>query len=170
MDTPSRMKYFAPDPPGTDLLSDEAVARAEQGAHRYREYLASIEERLPSGLREFCRTITVSDATLMRLRVDAETRTAELLLEADTIPPPGQYAKNAIVTLNYGRLVSFESAIGTGAAPGLEGYGDLLNDEIEWVGDGLIEHRMVTTQGIELLFRFRDFTFSYLPLGAFGED
>lgn len=170
MDTPSRMKYFAPDAPGTDPLSEEAVTRANRVLRLYREYMASIEESLPSGLREFYRTITVSDATLLRLHVDMETETAELLLEADTIPPPDEYAKNAIVTLNYQQLLSFESAIGMASTSGLDGYGDLLNDEIELTDDGVIEHRMVTTQGIEFIFRFRAFTFSYLPLGAVGED
>jgi hypothetical protein len=170
MDTPNRMKYFAPDAPGIDPLSEEAVTRANTAMRLYRGYMASIEEDLPPGLREFYRTITVSDATLLRLHVDRETESAELLLEADTIPPPDEYAKNAIVTLNYKQLLSFESAIGAASAAGLDGYGDLLNDEIELEEDGIIEHRIVTTQGIELIFRFRDFAFSYLPLGAVGED
>ncbi len=118
----------------------------------YQAHYERIRDRLPGALRDMEGVAALHDSRLLRLAVDIEAATAKLTIVT--------YDGDHRWTLTYIGLVGMQSTADPEkrlGGPG--GYGDLGYDEVDVGEDGLFEHRLLFSTGIELGFRFRDFAF-----------
>jgi hypothetical protein len=125
----------------------------------YDEYLTRVSERLPQEWLRFHRTIVIGDARLRELDVNLPAGSVSLLLDAEDAAT----GADRRVRLDY---EDTEEVLMTSdperGLPGPHGFGDVGNDEIEWLGDQQYEHRFLFSSGIELTIRFQQFRFRVL--------
>lgn len=136
----------------------------------YTRYLAGVWDRLPEDLQRLTgacldrspERIYLHDSRVGTIRVEMDERTAESVLDGETLDASGVRVSPRRYVLRYGGVVSFRSACDPdGVLPGPAGYGDLGADELEEMGGGLFEHRLLFSSGIELAVGFREFSLSY---------
>ena len=116
--------------------------------------MKEILPKLPEQLQRFHREASLHDARLRLQHLDVATQILRLNLE--------NYEGN--VELIYGgeRTIQSTADPDQGLA-GPHGYGDLGYDEIDLIEDGLFEHRMLFSSGIELQVQFSRFSFKCIP-------
>lgn len=126
----------------------------------YRCYLDGIRSDLPDSIRQLAKEVCLHDSRPLRVHGSPPERSLVLELEG------GEYHGQARKW--FGRRFRFsdgEVASVTSTAdretglPGPHGYGDLGCDEIECIGAGICEYRMLFSSGIELQVRFSEFSF-----------
>jgi hypothetical protein len=150
------MKYFTFSWWAGDDSEEEAKPKD------YSAYIGRILPDLPSDLQRFVRSCSLHDASLTRLRLSVAERslTLELVGGCHDDSLPNSYARRFRLTyLGVSEFVSTANPNrGLGGPPG---YGDLGYDEIEIVGPGLYEHRMIFSTSIEFQIRFTGFSLWY---------
>ena len=126
---------------------------------QYREYYEDVKDLLPAGARRLEEEVSLHDAKLLRLDVSPAAGTCLIVLDGfdwthRSSPLPGR-----TITLRYIGVQWLRSlADPRSGLQGPHGYGDLGYWEFEALGEGLFEHRMLFSTGIELHVRFRDVT------------
>ncbi len=129
----------------------------EDRSAQYRQHFASIRHRLPPQLIHLEESVALHDSRLRELTLDVSTRTLRLRVE--------NYEGTHTTTLVYGAVVSFDSVADPAVGlRGPHGYGDLGYDEVDVLADGVYEHRILFSTGIELVIRFGEVAVSVEPL------
>lgn len=129
----------------------------------YRSYIQSIRSLLPKDLQLLTGTggsVSLNDGEIEGLEISIEAKSVIIVINGKWID--GTVVGARIFHLIYEDVVSVTSKIDP-AAKGLHGsgYGDHGFDEIEVLGSGIYEHRMLFSSGIELHIRFREFRLDY---------
>ncbi|HEY1111690.1 MAG TPA: hypothetical protein VGE76_23750 [Opitutaceae bacterium] len=147
------MKYFTIQWWSGEYEDQLAVFRA------YDTYLAEIKPRLPGDLRRLTEDVSLHDSRLRRLTLLSASNELSIDLDGCGINPDQKSYHALKIRLAYGGVSSFESfADPDTGLPGPHGYGDLGYDEIELLDDGLLQHRMLFSTGIEFSVTFKSFT------------
>ena len=156
------MRYFTLE----DWLADQEFGHPTTSAEKaeaYSAYLADVHPQLPADFQRLLATVCIHDAALRELTVDLKGSSLTLVLDAGDV----SMREPRRVRLRYEdarEIVSYaDPARGLG---GQHGYGDLGYDEIELLGDGTFEHRLLFSSGIELAVRFARFRLDVLPLAS----
>jgi hypothetical protein len=127
--------------------TDDAVERYEL---HYRGL-----EGVPNALHRLHCEVGLHDAHLLRME---NACTGQLVLFLDGL---SREEERVPMVLTYsgvvGVLVSADPDVGL---PGPHGFGDLGYDEIDVTSDGVIEHRLLFSSGIEMVITFRQFAFT----------
>ena len=106
--------------------------------------------RIPPALRRFEEDVGLHDAHLLRM----ENGPGELHLLLSRLDAQGRRSPLTIKYLDVAStVITSDPDIGLG---GPHGFGDLGYDEIDVAADGLAEHRILFSSGIEIAVRFRD--------------
>ncbi|NLD35292.1 MAG: hypothetical protein GX654_00300 [Desulfatiglans sp.] len=145
------MKYFTLDRWIADQDLDADSSENLRAYEDYEKYLSGIQARLPNGLQWLLSEFCLVDASLREVSIDIPSSKASLRFDAGDVTMQG----GRDITLHYRGVVAVRS---TGdpekGLPGPCGFGDLGNDELELLNDGLIEHRFIFSSGIQLMLRF----------------
>lgn len=132
-----------------------------ESAQGYRQHFESIRASLPASLADFHERVTLHDARLRTAAADFMGHTFELELDGFAWKPDVVPEAPRRWRLRYAGVTSVTTtADPTGGLPGPAGYGDLGYDELDVIGAGLFEHRMLFSTSIELHVRFRDLVVS----------
>jgi len=128
----------------------------------YHSYIEKVLPELPSDLQRLEQKCTLHDGRITRLHIEPIQKTLELELVGACCDEslPKSYAR--LYRLTYKELESFTSIANPKkrlGGPG--GYGDLGYDEIEVLGPGRFEHRMLFSTSIEFHVRFGSFSLWY---------
>ncbi len=148
------MKYFTID---QWIVDQEPETSAEPGPTSYEQYLTyvdGIRPQLPAEFQPLTREVILHDARLVAMKATTEESTVKLTLT----PGPHtdrDWVQLELLYIGVGR-VHFKSDPDKGLA-GPNGFGDLGYDEIELLGGGMFEHRMLFSSGIELSIEFAAF-------------
>jgi hypothetical protein len=131
----------------------ESDENAVDPIESFRAHLASIRDRLPSGLLALQESVSLHDGRLRQL--DLSIPTATLTLRVDGYDSQGGHRR---FVLNYTGVTDFRST----ADPmiglrGPHGYGHLGYDEADVTESGEFEHRILFSTGIEFRVRFTGF-------------
>ncbi len=116
----------------------------------YMVHLAAIKHRLPPDLLATQEEVSLHDTRLRHLRFDSSS--GLLIIELES------YSGDERLGLIYEDVESFESLADPAVGLlGPAGYGDLGYCEVDVQTDGVYEHRMLFSTGIELMVVFRRF-------------
>jgi hypothetical protein len=107
--------------------------------------------RIPPALRRLEEDVGLHDAHLLRMENGLR---GELLLILSRLDGQGRRSPLTLKYLDVASMV-ITSDPGVGLS-GPHGFGDLGYDEIDIGADGLAEHRILFSSGIEISVRFRD--------------
>lgn len=157
------MKYY---PPQED---EGGWAAAERD---YAISLRAIWDALPPDLRLLCdRTpgwspgrIFLNDSSVKKVEANFGGKTVEIVLAGEALDEDGRQTGERLFTLCYGEVQRFACAGEYGGDPPLALlHADHLWDEVELLGPGLFEHRMLfVSQGhIEMSVIFGQFRLTY---------
>lgn len=138
---------------------DRAGENPSDAYEAYRAHLDAIRDRLPADVLrlegEPDEGVSIHDARLVSLDIDAAAHTLTLVLDGDD----GSGGARRF-TLSYAGVRSFRSTQSDAPAlPGPTGYGDLGYWEVHLAGD-TFEHRLLFSTGIELHVVFEGLTLS----------
>ncbi len=123
----------------------------------FRQHLDSIRDKLPPDLLVLQHAVSLHDANLHLLSHDSTAATLTLTLHGDD----GSGGLR-VFKLLYGGVVSHRFTSDPDVAlPGPRGFGDLGYDEPDVLTDGLFQHRLLFSSGIELQVDFADFKLEY---------
>jgi hypothetical protein len=116
-----------------------------------------VKDLLPEGALRLEEEVSIHDAKLLRLDADVPTGTVVIVLdEYDWTQRQSPLPARTIV-LRYSGVKWIRSlADPESGLPGPHGFGDLGYWEFEPLAEGLLEHRMLFSTGIELHVRFRN--------------
>jgi hypothetical protein len=152
----AKMKYFT---------LDYWKNHEDDTSDRYMHYLASVTQKLPEALQQFIEKVSLHDAQLLSFQIDG----SNAMILFDSL----QYAEDAgdhlhrLLTISYLGVCYVKSHADSEKAPGgPAGYGHLGFHEIELFGEGIIEHRLLFSSGIELAIGFADFCWIYREQAA----
>ena len=116
----------------------------------YRAYYESLRGVLPPDLVAAHDAEPLHDATLHEVEVAGAVLRVRLTVYTERESRP--------LTLVYSRVTSFRTVVeGSGNAAPPNAFGHLGYQEVEVVGDGQFEHRLLFASGIELHIRFGGF-------------
>lgn len=139
---------------GDDESGGDADAPAAYGLH-----LEAIRHRLPADLIALEESGDLHDCRLSSFALSAGA--AELCLQLET------FDADAALTLTYTGLEGFNGFTDLlGGVGGSVGLGDLGYGESDVLPDGLIEHRLLFSSGIEWVVTFRDLSLGRQPVAA----
>ena len=123
----------------------------------YREYYEDVKDLLPAGARQLEETVSIHDGKLLRLDADVAAGTLVIVLDGFDWRHRSSPLPDRTITLKYSGVTWLRSvADPKSGLQGPHGYGDLGYWEFEAHGDGLFEHRMLFSTGIELHVRGRE--------------
>jgi hypothetical protein len=139
---------------GDDESGGDADAPTAYGLH-----LEAIRHRLPTDLIALEESGDLNDCRLSSFKLSAGA--GELSLQLET------FEADALLTLTYSGLKQFNGFTDLlGGVGGSVGLGDLGYGECDVLPDGLIEHRLLFSSGIEWVMTFRDLNLRREPLAA----
>ena len=131
-------------------------------SERYSQYVESVKARLQPALIRLHEICTLHDGCLRAIEADMVRR--EAILDVDGhryIAEERRYGRREFRLL-YGDVLRLGStATPEHALGGPPGFGDLGYDEIELIADGVFEHRMLFSSGIEIAVQFGRFELQY---------
>jgi hypothetical protein len=142
---------------------DEFILRDKQ----YRAYLESIRSRLPARFQHFLDLASLCDGEVLEISIEPSSAVASLRCTALDNASNGR--NGHYLRLNYHGVQNFQSIGPEEESFGGDGYGDIGNDEIELLAEGVFQHRLLFSTGIEIAVTFRDFTFDELPWSQLRE-
>ena len=174
------MKYFSIE----DWKTGEPWDRIVADTKRYKDYVQTIQHRLPPDLQRLCdfspswneERISLNDSQLSEIVASFEAQTVTIVLNGEYTNKDDMQLGLRRFLLSYKGVTLFQVNAGSENAynPGPEAepqaeatssvfsgsieFDDHGWDEIELVEDNLIEHRMLFASGTETVTRFRDFT------------
>ena len=138
------MKYFTSEWWGRDEPADPDPVPV------YRAYYESVRGVLPPDLVAAHDAEPLHDATLHFVEVNGAALRVRLTVYTERELRP--------LTLVYSGVSSFRTVVeGSECSGGPNVFGDLGYQEVEVVGDGHFEHRLLFASGIELHIRFGGF-------------
>jgi hypothetical protein len=148
------VKYFTPDLLAECRSSNPDVAKAaaakwQKRAAAYRNRLQKIQHRLPLGVRQLMRSITLHDAYLSTMNLAALRRRQQLFLSFQLAGGDGR----AGVQLRYDGFKRLEAAFHEPTAAG-DTVLFALYDEFDISTDGMLTHSILMTGELELRVRF----------------
>jgi hypothetical protein len=124
-------------------------------ADGYGDYYESIKARLPESLQSLHDKISLHDSKLRELVADFGKGQLEIRLDGYDWTQKGFPLPKRQIALCYSGVRSMRSLgdpeVGLG---GPHSYGDLGYYEVELLGEGFFEHRMLFSSGIELQVQF----------------
>jgi hypothetical protein len=136
---------------------------ADEAVKSYWAYVARIRSRLPSDLQRIAGAggdITLNDSAVERIDISVGDATAEIRLSGKWVE--GSVVGSRLLRLCYRGVSHVSSSVDPDVdGSGWAGYGDHGFDEVELLGGGLYEHRMLFSSGIELDIRFSEFSLTY---------
>jgi hypothetical protein len=139
---------------GDDESGGDADAPAAYGLH-----LEAIRHRLPTDLIALEESGDLNDCRLTSFMLSAGAAVLRLQLET--------FDADALLTLTYSGLTEFNGCTDLlGGVGGSVGLGDLGYGESDVLPDGLIEHRLLFSSGIEWVMTFRDLSLRREPIAA----
>ena len=149
------MKYFTLDDwirdQDLELVDTDHIVRT---INAYKCYLESIKPRLPEDIRRLLNEYCIHDGILRDLQIDVQKATVIMSIGAGDIT----MKEGREISLHYSGVTNMRSTADPKRGfTGTKGYGDLGNDELELLENGLIEHRFLFSSGIQMLIRFRTF-------------
>ena len=116
----------------------------------YRGYYESVRHTLPPDLVAAHDVEPLHDATLHVVELDGSTLRIGLTVHTEFESRP--------LTLVYSGVTTFRTFVaGSGSCGSPNAFGDLGYQEVEVVGSGQFEHRLLFASGIELHVRFKAF-------------
>ena len=163
------MKYFT-------IANWQDYDRENRVEKEYRSYIDAIRPNLPADLRLLCdfspgwsvSRISLNDGGIVEISVSFDDRSVDIIIDGDAHDDEAHYTGPRRHFLRYRDVVSFRSTTDpSGSLAGPGGYGDHGYNEIELHAEGMFEHRMLFSSGIEIAVVFRQFslTFEDLPTG-----
>jgi hypothetical protein len=148
------VKYFTP-----ELLAEcrslnadvaeAAAAKWQERAEAYRKRLREIRHRLPLGVRQLMRSVTLHDAYFLTLNFAEVRGRQQLFLSFRLAGGDGQ----AGVQLRYDVVKSLKAVVHEPNNSGDTGLFTLY-DEFEAAADGTVTHSILMTGGFEIRVRF----------------
>jgi hypothetical protein len=150
------MKYFS-------LSSWDILYAENEDAIAYEAYLSEVRVLLPKGLQSLTAgggSISLNDSRVQRLEILAQEGVVNIFLNGKRIE--GIFVGRRTFLLQYTgvkRITSSEAPDLGGLFMG--GYGLHGFDEVEVLEEGLYEHRMLFSSGIEIGICFNDFQLYY---------
>jgi hypothetical protein len=127
----------------------------------YDTYINQNRTRILADLLQIYDEVSLHDARLRSMIVLPEVKTTSIELDGCRLLENGNYASREI-WLSYSKVDYFKiTADPNRGLAGPHGFGDLGYDEIEVIKDGLFEHRMIFSSGIEIQIRFEEFILKY---------
>ncbi len=127
----------------------------------YNIYLATIRHRVPPALVD--ESLGTHDSHLRQFSVDIDRKEAVLELDyAELNTGQNRWVKGKVQLRYSGVHAVLSTADPNVGLPGPHGYGDLGYDEVDVLPNGLIEHRLIFSTGIELDIRFTGFEYKWL--------
>lgn len=151
------MKYFTP-----QWLDAESWEEHQAPIDAYKAYVASIRDQLPPDMTKLTDQ-ELHDAKVRLCQIGIPDQTVLLELDGwkDPWTPEDGFTPRKM-QLRYAGVISFTSQNGDELTTGPVSAGDVLYQEIESLGDGIFEHRLLFgTTGSECVLRFRTFRFTY---------
>jgi hypothetical protein len=123
----------------------------------YRAHFQRIRDQLLPDLAALSETVSLHDSRLRSLNLETENKCLRISLTGDDgLGGLRQF------NLTYHRLRSFQSFADPDAGlNGPHGYGDLGYDESDALSNGLFEHRILFSTGIEFRIAFADFSLAF---------
>ena len=138
------MKYFTSEWWGRDEPADPDPVPL------YRAYYESVRHKLPADLVAAHDAEPLHDATLHLVELVAQALRVVLMVH--------EARRSRPLTLVYRGVSSFRTVVdGSGSAGTPNAFGHLGYQEVEVVGEGHFEHRLLFASGIELHVRFSGF-------------
>lgn len=123
----------------------------------YRAHFQNIRDQLPPDLAALSESVSLHDSRLRSLNLDTETQSLQVSLVGDD--GRGGLRRS---WLTYHRVQSFQSFADPDAGlNGPHGYGDWGYDESDVLSDGLFEHRILFSTGIDMRIAFADFSLTF---------
>ena len=158
------MKYYVADFDDADFVHSE---------QRYVDYISTIWDSLPLGLRLLCdrrapfspEHIYLNDSNIQRIHTNFTKGSVELILLGECLAQDGTQIGSRLLTLKYGAVETLScNGSYNYVFPFEELYSDHVWDEVEIIEQGLFEHRMlfVGHGSVELSIVFREFSISYV--------
>ena len=174
------MKYFSIE----DWKTWEPWDRIQADRKRYHEYIGTIRHKLPPDLLRLCdfslgwseKRLSLNDCQMQQISTDYAAQTVTFVLSGGYDDAGGRQIGLRCFTLKYSGVTVFHIGAGSESAynpvpdwePQAEPQAVITSDgitfddhgwdEIELLGDGMIEHRMLFASGTEIAVRFRGFT------------
>lgn len=138
----------------------------------YAAYLQAIWDALPPDLRRLCDQtsdwspgrIYLNDSSITKVEADFEARTVEIVLTGEVLDQDLRQIGERLFTLHYGDVRRLKGAGEYGGGPPLALlHADHIWDEVELLGPGLFEHRMlfIMEDSTELSVVFGRFQLTY---------
>jgi hypothetical protein len=135
---------------------DEITSRVKE----YRAYLESIGSGLSRRFQHFLDLASLHDGEVLEISIEPSSAVASLRCRALDNASNGR--NGHYLRLNYHEVQNFQSIGPEEESFGGDGYGDIGYDEIELLAEGVFQHRLLFSTGIEIAVTFRDFTFDEL--------
>lgn len=145
------------------LSSWDILYSQNKDAIEYENYLDGVRSLLPSGLVSLTTRksgVSLNDSTIQSIETSIQEQTVVFCLN-------GRWIKETVVGLRTFRLqYKGVTRVTSSVAPDLHGlfgggYGNHGFDEVEVLKEGLFEHRMLFSSGIEIAVQFSDFVLDY---------
>jgi hypothetical protein len=127
----------------------------------YWKHIDAIEELLPAEVRRFlAKDFTLHDGVVSGLSLDVGGPVAEL----SVLGFDGRLEASRVYEIEYSEVARLELTPRQGEDPEIEwptegSLGQIGYDEIDVLGEALLEHRILFTSGAELVIQFRRFSF-----------
>ena len=153
------MKYFTLDGWINDQNPDADDTRTYELRDAYVTYLESIKDKLPKEFQRMLCTICIHDGILREFNFRSKHQEFLLTIDAGDITMK-EGKKVRLVYLGVDSVVCYADP--ERGLPGPYGFGDIGVDEIEVLGNGSFEHRVLFSSGIELQIQFEDFILKIL--------
>lgn len=151
------MKYFT-----SKWWSETCLEEGDDTFERYRAYINSVRSKLPPEVLRLVEGVSLHDARVRSLALDAKAALLVLKLDGFDYSPlsEGKRPTNLQIALRYEGLSAFSV---TGKHGTWFKESDLGYLEIEVLGRGKFEHRMLFDSGDEITIRFRNLTVETSP-------
>jgi hypothetical protein len=150
------MKYFTPDWWAGDVEDIKAPIEA------YQRYLDAIRPFLTPAMATLQDEVSLHDSHLRDLLVNVPQCLLTLVLDGDADPWTPANSALRRFTMHYHGLRSMR--INSNDEPTFPVHGDLGYQEIERLNDGMFEHRLLFSNGTEIVIQFADLQLQYVDL------
>ena len=152
------MKYYT-----SKWWSETSLEEGDDTNERYRAYINAVRPKLSAEILRLVETISLHDARVRSLALDADTESLVIKLDGyDYLPlSHGRKPTDLQIAIHYEGVSAF-FVTGSQHYSWFK-YSDLGYNEIEVIGRCKFEHRMLFSTGDEVTIRFRKLTVETPP-------
>ena len=145
--------------------SETSLEEGNDTNERYRAYINSVRSKLSAEILSLVEDISLHDARVKALTLDANTESLVLRLAGFDYRPlsQGKQPPKLNVTLRYEGISAFSVTGNSSPHRAWFGKSHLGYNEIEVVGRGKFKHRMLFDSGDEVAVTFRKLTVETSP-------